>query len=301
LILDHLNWIDTKLHSYKNYFSRSVKESLFEEVFHETIFSDLYSIFTLYISGHLPQACIILRHLIETFVISLIADIVTNFSGTFSSLLSKPWKKDRKKYLISWKNRDKKNRDLEFRLERIKVLNRLERKHNFHEYYFNSASEGDIEILFSLPACEKCFEDEKEISFYKNTINKAMRVKRIENPKAKFLSDFYFQCTFCGKLTNCNTFAIAFPDMYDLVTLFKRIYPKLNQDFEDLEKIYGYLSQEFVHFSMTINHFRNSPIFLSGVRGNSMNIWGIDGLLNVFTLLIPLIEFYFERLEIVRK
>ena len=205
----------------------------------------------------------------------------------------------RTKLLIKMEKNDKLP-SIEDRIQKIKVLNIHEKKENFFSYYFSRATFSDLSCLFSLPICNNCKKQRRGILYFKNQVSDRTRIKGKEFEKTKFLTGFFTQCSACNRTTLCKFFAIGIPDMKDMLSLLKKVHPKLSQNFGALNRIYQMLSADFIHYSSSINPIRRAPINFDTGLGR-LNFWGIDALIAVIEIVQPIIEYYFQLMDNTRR
>jgi hypothetical protein len=244
---------------------------------------------------------IILRHFIEVFIVSLWIDIGSQFTGGFDYFLeSRKWKQHIKHYRIFWDNGKNPVRSIKQRLVRIKMLN-SSRGHGtrFYKNYLSDASETDLRLLLSLPICNECKVKQKKDDFkgaysrYYITTNVTKKGK--EDKKAKYKTDFHFTCNFCYKQKPTKSYAMGVPDISDMIDMLKQILADrfiINLGF--IQKIYSYLSDEFVHFATSITPDQKPSLQEFGSGNAKAVLWGLKGVIFCLDILKPLIEDYFE-------
>jgi hypothetical protein len=277
----------------------------FSVVFHDYISSDLRSLLILFLTGQNYQLNIVLRHFIETFIYSLWADIVSNFKGTLDYyLFSRQWKPFRTKQEISWEiNKNLPNRSIKERLERVRIINssRLSAK-KFYKLYFSTASSRDIELLFSLPICKRCYDTEanRDIISASYRTDPILRRRGKEDKSAVYRTDFGYVCSFCNKQRFTTRYAKGVLDMNDMIKMLRFIIDdKYAENIQVLENLYGYLSKEFVHFSTTVIPTGRPRNFNTG-KG-SLRLWRLKGVIFCLDIIKPLMQYYFNRLSLIYK
>ena len=305
-VLDSVKWIDEQYHN-------TVPEKKGDQIFlsytlHQQISSDFRSIIILCLTKQNYQANIVMRHLIETLIRTIWADLITDFKGTLTYLQdSKKWKPYRGTQKISWKlDKRHPHNSIEQRLERIKNLNMFgENTEQFLKKYFKTATDCDYNLLFSLPICNDCMNKEnnnrkknkkKKIDFTKFHLDPVVRKKGKEDIHAKFKTDFGLTCCFCNNQVITNGFAMGIPETKDMFQMLKIVMPKkLDKNLQQIEYLYDYLSSEFVHYSSTI-HPDKGPRSRNFV-GKIGILWGLNGI-NFFLEIINLImKYYFLKLK----
>lgn len=292
-ILNFIKFLDDNLHKYDKHYYHKI--TFLGKTFHDLIFSDLSSMLVLIYYKQKYQMNIILRHFIETFIFSLFADICSNFNDTFNFLLRKEWKEKREELRLLWDSDSKdKNRNIEKRLKKIQFLNNYNHKRDFEKYYFTKANKNDLEILFSLPCCNKCYDKKKNgngLRFFSYDTN------LVDKRRYKFISDINLTCSFCGDITKITRYTQGLLNFNDAMTILNKILePKYIKNIRAMKEMYKHLSSDFVHFSTTISPLRTNNFRINSQNGIT-NIWRIDSLTFVLKQLTPLLEFYFKKIR----
>jgi hypothetical protein len=299
-VLDFARDLDTKYHDYVDEDDSEVFLGL---TLHTHIASDLRSLIILAIEEQNFQANIILRHLIDSFVFTLWADLTCRFRGTFNYFIdSKEWKDFRSEQRVTWKfHSNLPNRSIEERLERIRLLNFIKASgRKYYKRYFESASSCDLLNLLSLPICGECMKKRKgRVNFQEFHLDMALRKTGKEDMHAIYRSDFGFTCSFCGRQRISSGFAHGIPDSQDMLDMLAAI---LNDDLilnvRWLQKAYAYLSDEFVHFSTTVHP--DSKPKVHDFEGKKAVLWGLNGIIFILEIMRPLMTYYFRRLRIAK-
>lgn len=159
---------------------------------------------------------------------------------------------------VYWDKFDSPNRSMKQRLDRIKMLNSL-RGHGKRLYkrYFLTASEVDLRLLLSLPICDECKnkQDKNNLKMYyrRYHINSNVSKKGKEDKEAKYKTDFRFTCNFCYRQKSIRRYVMGVPDTPDMIEMLKQITDdRFITNLGFLQRIYSYLSNEFVHFATSI-------------------------------------------------
>jgi len=298
-IMEFVKQVDSNYHKLKR---KGDADSIFlGTTLHSHIASDLRSMIVLALTDHSYQLNIIMRHFIESFIMSLWADIASNFRGSFNYFLDpEEWKPYRSRQRVTWDfDRRFPNRSIKERLERIRLINMLpEEGKAFYGKYFSSATSCDLTLLLSLPICETCMKDHKdEINYKEFHLDPKIRKTGREDKHAVYKTDFGFVCCFCGKQKLTQGFAMGIPETSDMLDMLVSISEdRLTLDIRMLQKLYNWLSEEYVHFSTT--HHPDTKPSSYDFGGKNVVIWGLDGVLFCIGILRPLMNYYFEKMEI---
>lgn len=297
-IMEFVKQVDSDYHKFE--VKSDVDRIFLGETLHSHIASDLRSSIILALTDHSYQLNIIMRHFIESFVMTLWADIASNFRGTFNYFLEpEEWKPYRSPQRMTW-NFDRRfpNRSIKERLERIRLINMVpEEGKAFYRKYFSSATPCDLTLLLSLPICETCMKDNKDkIKYREFHLDPRIRKTGKEDKHAAYKTDFGFVCCFCGKQKLTQGFAMGIPETSDMLDMLVSISEdRFALDIRMLQKLYSYLSEEYVHFSTTHHPDTKPPGYDLG--GKNVVIWGLEGLLFCIGILRPLMNYYFEKME----
>jgi len=297
-ILNFVSRIDEKYHEITGNVVRQ-KNIFFDTTLHDSISSDIRSLIILGMTNQNFQINIVLRHLIETFVMTLWADLITNFQGSLNYFLKpKEWKEYRQKQKLFWDYNEKYPHNIiKERLERIRLLNMSKQNSKeFPKWYFAHANKNDLKILFSLPICSECIKKRgKEINYEKSTLGKQSRKTGKEDSRANFKTDFRLACCFCNKQKITTGYAMGIPETKDIINMLAFIIDKkLTNELRGLQKIYAYLSDNFVHFSTAIHPDKRPPLYDFGNRKGVL--WGLKGVVFCLEFLDPLMKYYFKKL-----
>src|SRR3990172_5672127 len=202
-------------------------ETFLGATLHSHIASDLRAAIVLILSRHNYQANIILRHLLESFVMTLWGDVGSNFKGSFAYLLeTKECKPYRSEQRVTW-GFDKRlpNRSIKERLERILLLNFLEKTgRDFYGEYLANASSCDLILVLSLPLCADCIRSRKgKVNYQEFHLDTRIRKTGKEDEHAVYRTDFGFICSFCGKQKLSEGFAYGIPEPTDMLDMLVAI------------------------------------------------------------------------------
>jgi hypothetical protein len=302
-ILDFIQKVDKKYHEMAEEKSFFEENSFFGETLHAHLSSDLRSIIILSISKQDYQANIILRHFIETFIISIWADITSRFQGSFNYFLdTKEWKPYRSHQQVTWdmKKNSLPNRSIKERLERIRLINTINLEGKaFYKEYFSKASYCDFTLLLPLPICEKCMknkENKGKIKFEEFHLDPKIRKRGKEDKHAVYKTDFGFICSFCGYQKLTQGYARGIPEVPAMSKmLIQVIDDSYVNDVTTLTKFYDHLSEEYVHFSTTIHPDRKPK--KQKIGGRIVSFYGLSGVLYCIEFLDHLMDHYFECLQ----
>jgi hypothetical protein len=297
-ILDFIKEMDRMCHKYDNYLAS--RTTFFGEIFHEYIYNDLRALVILYLSQQKYQLNIVLRHFIEIFIYSLWADLISNFRGTLDYyLFSDEWKAHRSDHKMSWKiDRNFPNRSIRERLERIRLVNlsNLNFK-RFSKHYFLKSTYYDIDLLFSLSICKMCLDKRDDVVFTRYHSDRILRKKGKEDTRAHFKTDFGYICSFCNKQNLTTGYTRGILEMDDMLDMLANVVDKKYVDYIwALKNIYRYLNKQFVHFSTRVRPTGRPEEFNSG-KGK-FRIWGLSGVISCLKLVMPLMEYYYNRLRL---
>jgi hypothetical protein len=270
------------------------------DTFHADIASDLRSIIILSVLNQRYQANIILRHFIETFIVSIWADIISRFQDSFDYFLdTKEWKPYKSIQRVTWEfDKNSPNRSIKERLERIRLINMIDLEgKDFYKEYFSKACSCDLILLLSLPICEKCMTKYKgKVNFKEFDLDPKIRKKGKEDKHAVYKTDFGFICSFCGYQKLSQGFAMGIPDVSTMADMLVAVIddPYVN-DVRILQQCYNHLSEEYVHFSTTIHPDRKPK--KTNIGGRKVFLYGLNGVLYCIGHIDHLMEHYFERLQ----
>ena len=303
-ILEFVKDIDNKYHNLLEDTENADIMPFLDTTLHNHISSDVRSCIILGISNQNYQINMILRHLIECVIITVWADFMCCFKGTFSYLLedtrewNKPYKDTQK---IVWSSDvENKNRSVQDRLEHLRLKNFPELNFNdFVEKYFDDAKGHDFSLLFSLPICDKCMHKRKDINFIKFNRNPRLTEDGREDFQAVFKSDFGTTCAFCNKTADTKGYAMGIPNIKEMKNMLIGLFYNnaIAKSLIPLIEIYDYLSQDFVHFSATRHPDENPPLCEIKSLQIKKKIWGLKGVLFCKNLIQILFDYYFSEFE----
>lgn len=298
-ILDFIKEIDGNFHR----LDRSAKRTPFlSNTLHSHISSDLRSMIVLALAHQNYQLNIVLRHFIECFVVTLWGDLSSGFTKAFDYLLAdEEWKPYREKQRITWEPRGFPNRSIKERLERIRLLNWIDREEKeFYKYYFANATECDLIILLALPICQKCMDkNNNQINYVQFHLDPEIRKLGKEDKHAVFRSDFGYVCYFCGRQKVTEGIAFGIPEAEDMLEMLKSIIDNsIVLNIAMLQRLYSYLSEDYVHFASTT--FPDQKPQPHEVGGKPVLIWGLDGILYCIEILKPAMAYYYRTLQEVK-
>ena len=295
-ILDFVKDIDTKCHEF-------IEEDdkvgvFFAHTIHSHIPSDIRSMMILAITEQHYQLNIILRHFVESFVVTLWGDVIPQFRDSLDYILGKRWKEFRNMQRMTWDyNKNFPHRSVKERLARIRLINQvsLDGREFYHEY-FSKCSSCDVILLFSLSICTDCKKNFKgRVDFNDFHLDPKVRSTGREDEHAIYKTDFGLQCAFCNKQKETEGFAVGIPEPSDMLDMLIPVTnDELSINFAMLRKLYNYLSENYVHFSPT--SIDTAPK-LQDFDGKKGFIWGFDGILFAIDMLNPIMKYYFEKLE----
>ena len=301
-ILDFVSDIDQKCHEYIH--EEDDKGIFFATTMHSHIPSDMRSIILLELTGHSFQLNIILRHLIENFIVTLWGDIFSQFRNTFDYLLwDAKWKSYRKIQRVTWElNKNLPKRSIRERLERIRLLNVIESEgKEFYQEYFSKCSGCDVTLLFALPICVDCMKINKDkVNFSEFHLDPKVRALGKEDKHAIYRTDFSLECAFCGKQKLSQGYAHGIPEPSDMLDMLIAITDnELAINFAMLRKLYSYLSEDFVHFSLRSHPDKKPKI--KDFDGKKGRIWGFEAIEFTIEFLRPIMDYYFTNLAKIKK
>lgn len=271
------------------------------DTFHAHIASDLRSIIILSVLNQRYQANIILRHFIETFLVSIWADLTSGFRDSFHYFLdTEEWKPYRSIQKVTWKmeGSSNKNRSIKERLERIRLINMIDlEKKDFYKEYFSQASDCDLILLLCLPICDECMEKyENEVNFHEFHLDPEVRKEGKEDEHAVYKSDFGFICSFCGHQKLTQGFAMGIPDVPAMADMLVAVVDdQYVNDIRMLQECYNHLSEEYVHFSTTIHPDKEPEKHKIG--NQEVFLYGLYGVIHCIEYLDHLMEHYSERFQ----
>jgi hypothetical protein len=85
-------------------------------------------------------------------------------------------------------------------------------------------------------------------------------------------------------------------EMNDILEMLAKLVDKKYVNYVwALKNIYKYLSKQFVHFSTRVTPTGRPKEFNSG-KGK-FRLWGLSGVISCLELLMPLMEYYYNRLR----
>lgn len=267
---------------------------------HNTLSSDIFSIILLFLTNQKIQMNIILRHFIETITYCLFADIISNFKGSFFPLFYSEWKPYRQQYKLSWKG-NKFRSGLIKRLDEIKVINNNNNNKmesdNFYKFYFLHSNYNDIDILFSLPICKKCY-DKKSIKEKKSHFSTIKTLK--ENiHDARFRTHILEICSFCSS-NGTTHYTYGIPDFELMCRILKYRLSHLTDNITKLDHFYSILSEEFVHFG-TDKYVNNQSMIIQVSGIGVIDFYKLKTICFILDILTPILKFYLNKLKKISK
>jgi hypothetical protein len=300
-ILEFVAGIDKRLHDLTD---GTKIDPFFGDTLHRHISSDLRALIVLASTDNNYQLNIILRHFVEVFVFTLWADLASQFRGSFDYILdTREWKPYRSVQRVTWDfDKNFPNRSINERLERLRLINMLpEEGKAFYQKYFSSASSCDLILLLSLPICEKCMKTRKDqVNYREFHLDPQIRRAGKEDKHAVYKTDFGFVCCFCNMQKLTQGFAWGIPEAPEMLDMLVSILEdELAVNLRMLQKVYNYLSEEFVHFSTT-NHPDSKPASFD-IGSKKAVFWGFESVLVCIEILKPLMNHYFTKLEQVKS
>lgn len=298
-IANFIVYLDTNNHKFSQ---RS--QPFLTTTLHGHIASDFRSIMILILQEQNYQANIVTRHLIETFVMTLWGDLAAGFRDAFDYLIdTKEWKPYRSMQRMTWEFDSRfPNRSIKERLERVRLLNFMPQTgRGFYDEYFAKASSCDLILLLSLPICAACMKKlQGRINCQEFHLDTRIRKTGKEDEHAKYRTDFGFLCSFCRKQRLSQGYAMGIPEPSDMLDMLVAVCDeRLANELRLLQKMYRYLSDEYVHFSMT--HSPDTKPQRRSFGGRKTTLWGFEGTLFCLNVLKPLMEYYFAKLASIHE
>lgn len=303
LIMEFVKKIDERHHKSEELIKRIRTDettTFLGTTLHGHLASDLRSIILLSISNQEYQANVILRHFIETFLMSIWADLLSGFRDIFDYfLITEEWKPYRSIQRMTWEfEKNLPYRSIKEKLERIRLINVIDLEgRDFYREYFSNATSCDLILLLALPVCKECRKKYKEkINFIEFHLDPQIRRKGFEDKHAKYKTDFGYVCSFCGRQRLADGFARGIPDLHAMADMLVAVVDDAHvNEIRLLEQCYNHLSEEYVHFSTTI-HPDEEPK-KTKIGRQRVLLWGLEGVLFCINKLDSLMAYYFEQLE----
>jgi hypothetical protein len=202
-------------------------------------------------------------------------------------------------YRYSSKESETIMRVLEKDLERIRILNRMKQK-SFFKNYFQKVNQYDFRSLLSLPISEKCRVDFQGINYKRFDLGlRARRRSHKGHKKANYKTGFPYRCSICKEEKSIKGYVMAIPDVYDMILMLKAIVAdsEFNEGIDILEKIYGYLSAEFVHFATRALPDREPDPYEFGKQSRTIRLWGFEGVAFCLQILDLLTDYYYRKMR----
>jgi hypothetical protein len=148
----------------------------------------------------------------------------------------------------------------------------------------------------SLPICSRCKEEKPEVYYRVYTVN---LIKRIKTHKvvgrAYFKSGFQYNCHFCKQAKVINGYVMGLLDMKEMIKMLKTVIARqdLISNIDNLDKVYDYLSREFVHFGTKAVPDIEPDLAILG--NQTIRLWGLEAVAFCLEQLYPLINYYFRQ------
>ncbi|WP_290596531.1 MULTISPECIES: hypothetical protein [unclassified Archaeoglobus] len=254
-IMDFLSWWDQEYHFTQEEILRDYDyeyASFFGYVLHSFISEDIRSILTLALTGHLQQANVLLRRVVEYTLYSVCLDLLSRFGTARFNVfeiywLPREWKKLLRGQRVS-------EDDISAKLKKIYELNKKDEEslQEFRERFFREGNEADFLMLMYKSICKVCAEKKKHLKIEPIKFEEFPSEGDVIEPVFNYWKD-YIKCEFCEEH---KAFGLVF-HVLEMKTVFK-ILKVLLEDrvvnaVSNLEKTYSVLSNYFVHFATDVD------------------------------------------------
>jgi hypothetical protein len=103
----------------------------------------------------------------------------------------------------------------------------------------------------------------------------------------------------CKEEKSIKGYVMAIPDVHDMILMLKAIVAdsEFNEGIDILEKIYGYLSAEFVHFATRALPDREPDPYEFGKQSRTIRLWGFEGVAFCLQILDLLTDYYYRKMR----
>lgn len=269
--------------------------TFFGGVLHTYFAGDIYVLVVLLLNDCHHQANVILRRMVKYTLYSIWLDLISKF-GFIEIFEDIYWDTTQWKPLI----RGQRIKDQELKKKLKKIYDRIgkdgEELKDFRKRFFREGNEMDFFLLFSKIACEKCAM-KKELKWdVLETNDEDLPGPEFVKPSFSYDQTQTPLCEYCGN-KSVSYIAFCVPEIGTVFEILKKYFTDdtLN-DLNDIQKIYGILSNHFVHLSFYVIPSQDDKAIFE-INNKKVNLFGFEGTKYVLEKLSFILCNYFMILK----